>query len=103
MAMLKSWNRLHVSMRPRDHLTVIPGILSLKKSNSKYNELCSNCSCSTFACLNNGLKCPGCTLLGVNFKFTGRKEKLAFYYLALTHSPLSLEQIHLRFLFGRRK
>ena len=30
MARLKSWSRLHVSMRPRDHLTAIPGMLSLK-------------------------------------------------------------------------
>lgn len=31
MARLKSWSRLHVSMRSRDHLKTIPGILSLKK------------------------------------------------------------------------
>ena len=31
MAGLKSWSRLHVSMRPRDHLTAIPEILSLEK------------------------------------------------------------------------
>ena len=31
MARLKSWSRLHVSMRPRDHLTAIPEILSLEK------------------------------------------------------------------------
>lgn len=31
MARLKSWSRLRVSMRPRDHLTAIPGILSLGK------------------------------------------------------------------------
>lgn len=30
MARLKSWSRLHVSMRPNDHLTAIAGILSLK-------------------------------------------------------------------------
>ena len=30
MARLKSWSRLHVSMRPRDHLTATPGMLSLK-------------------------------------------------------------------------
>lgn len=31
MARLKSWSRLHVSMRSRDHQKTIPGILSLKK------------------------------------------------------------------------
>lgn len=33
MARLKSWSRLHVSMRPNDHLTAIAGILSLKTVN----------------------------------------------------------------------
>lgn len=84
MARLKSWSRLHVSMRSRDHLKTIPGILSLSKSNSKYTELCSSCSCSTFACLNNGLKCE---VLVSDFKFTGSKE----------NSPLNNLRLHLHY------
>lgn len=82
MARLKSWSRLHVSMRSRDHLKTIPGILSLKKVIQNILNYVSSCSCSTFACLNNGLKCE---FLVSDFKFTGSKE----------NSPLNNLRLHL--------
>ena len=84
MARLKSWSRLHVSMRSRDHLKTIPGILSLKKVIQNILDYVQvvHVPLLLAICLNNGLKCE---FLVSDFKFTGSKE----------NSPLNNLRLHL--------